>query len=263
MEIRGRRVLVTGASRGIGEALAVAFAREGAHVIVTARSEQRIKELADRIGGTALTADLADAEVVAGLLERVEQEAGLVDVLVNNAGGEASAFLPEQPAQAIDEMVKVNVLAPIHLSRLVLPGMIERGEGHIVNLSSMGGAAVFPGLVVYSTTKAAVAHFTAGLRADLRGLPIGTTLVELGPVQTEMLAKVNAYEPARAAYARFYRLHLVVDTSVERVADAVVKAVRKGRRHVRLPSRAGLLPALAEAPRRLMEILLTGVRPVR
>jgi uncharacterized protein len=263
MELRGSRVLVTGASRGIGAALAEAFAGEGAHVVVTARSAPAIRELAARIGGTALTADLSDPEVVAGLIQRVESEAGPIDVLVNNAGSEHSAYLPDQPADAIDQMVLVNVLATIHLSRLVLPGMLARGEGHIVNFASMADAAVFPGLSVYSTTKAAVAHFTAGLRADLRGLPIGTTLVELGPIQTEMLAQVNSYEPARAAYARFYRLRLVVDTPVERVAEEVVAAVRSNRRHVRLPTRAGLLPALAEVPRRLMELLLTGIRPTR
>jgi uncharacterized protein len=263
MELQGRRVLVTGASRGIGEALAVAFAKAGAHVVVTARSEDQIRGLADRIGGVALAADLSDPHVLADLLERIEAEWGSVDVLVNNAGAEDSAYLPEQSGQAIDDMVNVNVRATIHLSRLALPRMLARGEGHIVNVSSMGGAAVFPGLAVYSATKAAISHFTAGLRADLRGLPIGTTLVELGPIQTKMLAQVNAYEPARAAYARFYRLHLVVDTPTERVAQAVVAAVRKSRRHVRLPSRAGLLPALAEAPRWLMEMLLTGVHPVR
>ena len=104
-------------------------------------------------------------------------------MLVNNAGLEDSAYLPEQRAAAVDAMVAVNVAAPIHLSRLVLPGMVDRGRGHIVNFSSLGGAGVFPGLAVYSATKAAVAHFTAGSRADLRGLPVGTTLVELGPIR--------------------------------------------------------------------------------
>ncbi len=263
MELQGRCVLVTGASRGIGEAIAVAFAGAGAKVVVTARTEERVNDLARRLGGTAIAADLTDPEVVAGLIGRVELEVAPVDVLVNNAGSEDSAYLPDQEAQVIDDMVNVNVLAMIQLCRLALPGMLERGEGHIVNLSSLGAAGVFPGLAVYSATKSAVSHFTAGLRADLRGLPIGTTLLELGPIQTDMLAKVNAYEPAKEAYARFYRFHVVVDTPVERVGEAVVAAVRKNRRHVRLPTRAGLLPALAEVPRRLMELLLTGVRPIR
>jgi short-subunit dehydrogenase len=261
MELPGRRVLVTGASRGIGAAVAAAFAAAGADVVVAARNIGAIEELGGRIGATAIPADLADPAVVAALIDRVEAEAGPVDVLVNNAGLENSAFLPEQDAAAVDAMVAVNVSATFHLSRLALPGMLERGRGHIVNVSSLGGAGVFPGLAVYSATKAAIAHFTAGLRADLRGLPVGTTLVELGPIATDMLDTVNAYEPARASYARFYRLRLVVDTPVERVAEKVVDAVRRDRRHVRLPTRAAPLPLLAEAPRRLIEALISGVPP--
>jgi uncharacterized protein len=257
VELQGRRVLVTGASRGIGAALAQGFADAGADVVLAARGGERIQELAERIGGTAIPADLADPATPARLVE----QAGPLDVLVNNAGLEDSAYLPAQDPAAVDGMVAVNVSAPIHLSRLVLPGMLERGRGHIVNFSSLGGAGVFPGLAVYSATKAAVAHFTAGLRADLRGLPVGTTLVELGPIRTAMLDAVNAYEPARASYARFYRLRLVVDTPVERVAEKVVEAVQRDRRHVRLPTRAAPLPLLAEAPRRLIETLISGVPP--
>ena len=257
MELPGRRVLVTGASRGIGAALAAAFAAAEADVVVTARSEPAIRELAERIGATPIAADLSDSAVPALLLE----QAGPVDVLVNNAGVEDSAYLPEQDPGAIDAMVAVNLSAMFHLTRLALPGMLERGRGHVVTVSSLGGAGVFPGLAVYSATKAAIAHFTAGLRADLRGLPVGTTLVELGPIPTAMLDSVNAYEPARASYARFYRLRLVVDTPAERVADKVVDAVRRNRRHVRLPTRAAPLPLLAEAPRRLIETLISGVPP--
>src|SRR4051812_22730750 len=139
MELPGRRVLVTGASRGIGAALAIAFAAAGADGVLAPRSAERIRELAERVGGTAIPGDLADAAAVAGLVARVESEAGPLDVLVNNAGFEDSAYLPEQEAAAVDAMIAVNVSAPIQLSRLVLPGMLERGRGHIVNFSSLGG----------------------------------------------------------------------------------------------------------------------------
>ena len=137
--------------------------------------------------------------------------------------------------------------------------MLRRGGGHIVNISSIAGCSVFPGLVAHSATKAALSHFTAGLRADLRGLPIGTTLVELGPIHTDMLAEAEDYEPTAKSFRRFYRTRLVVDVPREKVADEVVKAVQKGRRHVRLPKRAALFPMLCEAPRRATELLLTGV----
>ena len=123
----------------------------------------------------------------------------------------------------------------------------------------MAGCAAIPGLVTYSASKAALSHFSSGLRADLRGLPIGTTLVELGPIPTDMLAQSEDYEPTANSLRRFYRTRFVIDVPREKVADEVVKAVQKGRRHVRIPRRAALFPMLVEAPRRATELLLTGV----
>ena len=119
--------------------------------------------------------------------------------------------------------------------------------------------APFPGLVAYSASKAALSHFTAGLRADLRGLSIGTTLVELGPIPTDLLAEATDYEPTADSFSRFYRIRLAVDVPRETVAGEVVEAVQRGRRHVRLPKRAAVFPMLCEAPRRIAEVLLTGV----
>jgi uncharacterized protein len=90
-------------------------------------------------------------------------------------------------------------------------------------------------------------------------LPIGTTLVELGPIPTDMLAETEHYEPTAKSFRRFYRTRLMVDVPREKVADEVIEAVQKGRRHVRLPKRAALFPMLCEAPRRTTELLLTGV----
>ena len=99
----------------------------------------------------------------------------------------------------------------------------------------------------------------AGLRADLRGLPIGTTLVELGPVPTDMLAQSDDYEPTSKSFERFYRLRIFVDVPRQKVAAEVVNAVKKGRRHVRLPKRGVVNAMLVEAPRRATELILTGV----
>jgi short-subunit dehydrogenase len=153
----------------------------------------------------------------------------------------------------------VNYLAPAELCRRAIPQMLERGGGHIVNVSSLSGIAVYPGLAAYAASKAALSHFTAGLRADFRGLPIGTTLVELGPVATELLAGADDYEPTAASFARFYRLRFAVQVPREKVAEDIVDAVRKGRRHVRHPRRLAGLAAVVEMPRRATELLLTGV----
>lgn len=259
MELRGKRVVITGASRGIGEAIAHSFAAAGATVALVARSEDRIRSLASELGGTAHPADLADPADVAGLIARIESSAGPVDVLVNNAGLDSTAGFTDAPDDELRNVTEVNYLAPAELCRQVIPGMLRRGGGHIVNISSVAGSAVFPGLVSYSASKAALSHFTAGLRADLRGLPVKTTLVELGPVPTDMLADINHYEPSKRSFERAYRLRLTVDVPRETVAAKVVEAVRRNRRHVRLPKRTAAFPLLTEVPRRMTEWILTGV----
>jgi len=114
--------------------------------------------------------------------------------------------------------------------------------------------------VAYSSTKAGLSHFTAGLRADLKGKPIGTTIVELGPIPTDMLSHVDSYGPTERSFHRFYQLKLLVDVSRDIVAEQVVDAIVHNRRHVRIPKRQAWNAMLTEAPRRLVEIALTGVR---
>jgi uncharacterized protein len=260
MELARRRVLITGASRGIGEALARRFAAAGARVALVARTEPAIKDLAAELDGTPHPADLSDPSEVRGLVERIEGDGGPIDVLVNNAGIEEAGRFDRQSADDVERAFQVNLLAPAELCRQAIPGMLARGRGHIVNVSSLAGTGVFPGMVVYSSTKAGLTQLTAGLRAELRGTPIRTTLVELGPVPTGMLDRVEAYRPTRDSFDRFRRLHLLADVSPGEVADGVVAAVERGRRHVRHPKRALVFPLLAEAPRRTVEVLLTGVR---
>jgi len=259
VELTGKRVLITGASRGIGEALAHSFSGAGATVALVARSEDQIRSLASKLGGTAHPADLSDPADVAGLIPRIEREAGPIDVLVNNAGLDSTAGFTDAPDDELRRVTEVNYLAPAELCRQVIPEMVRRGQGHIVNISSVAGSAVFPGLVTYSASKAALSHFTAGLRADLRGLPVGITLVELGPVPTDMLAHTENYEPTKRSFDRVYRLRLTVDVPRETVAAKVVESVRKNRRHLRLPKRTAAFPLLSEAPRRLTELMLTGI----
>ena len=259
MELSGRRVLVTGGSRGIGEALARRFAAAGARVALVARSEAAIGRLAGELGGSAHAADLDDPDQVRGLIGRIEADGGPVDVLVNNAGIEGVGPFEAQSPEEVETTFRVNLLTPAELARQVVPGMLRRGRGHVVNVSSLAGTAVFPGMVSYSSTKAGLSQLTAGLRADLRGTPVGTTLVELGPIPTDMLARVESWAPTRASFRRLYRLGLLVDVDRETVARSVVDAVQAGRRHVRHPKRAAIFPLLAEAPRRTVELLLTGV----
>ncbi|MEY2475937.1 MAG: hypothetical protein QOG87_1252 [Actinomycetota bacterium] len=258
MKLAGARVLVTGASRGIGESIARELARRGARVALVARSEGPLKELAAEIGGVAYPTDLADAEQVDRLIARVEAD-GPLDVLVNNAGLDETGWFPSIDPGKLDALLHVNFVVPVTLCRQVLPGMIDRGRGHIVNISSLAGVGPFPGMAQYAATKAGLTHFTAGLRADLKGLPIGTTVVEVGLVPTDMVGHVNAYAPTQASFQRFYKLHLLADVAKDKVAMDVAEAVEHDRRHVRHPKRALLFPLLSEAPRRIVEVFLTRV----
>ncbi|MBA3653595.1 MAG: SDR family oxidoreductase [Actinobacteria bacterium] len=260
MKLDGKRVLITGASRGIGEQLAIAFAGAGARVALAARTEAALKELAGRLGGTAHVVDLAESDQVAGLLERVESDGGPVDVLVNNAALDYAGPFAALTLESLTRQIQVNLVAPMELSRQAIPRMISRGGGHVVNVSSLAGTNAVPGVVTYSASKAGLSHFTALLRAEYKGKPIRTTLVELGPVKTEMMQHLYDYDASDRAVARIRHLGLIKEVTAEHVARNVVHAVENDRRHVRMPKRGVLYPLLVEAPRRITEWMLLGVR---
>jgi uncharacterized protein len=259
MEINGSRVLVTGASRGIGAALARRFAAGGARVALIARSQHAIEQLADELQGNAYVADLAVAEERRSVWERVVSD-GPVDILVNNAGVDNPALLADQHADDIDAVLDLNLHAPIDLCRMAIPHMLGNRGGHIVNVSSMAGVVSLPGTSVYSASKAGLTHFTSGLRNDLRAAPIGTTVVEVGVTQTAMCDHLRELPSSARALRRLERLQLTTDTDLTRLVDATVQAVGRGKRHVRLPRRSAPYAALVEFPRRLTELLLTGVK---
>ena len=262
MDLTDAHVLVTGASRNIGEGLAREFHRRGARVTLVARSEGPLRELAAELGGTAIVADLIDRDGRDGLIARAEAEAGApVDVLVHNAGMDCAGAFDALSADELEGLMTLNLLVPMELTRQALPGMIARGRGHILMLSSLAGTAVLPGMVGYCTSKAGLTQFTAGLRADLRGLPIGTTVVEAGLIPTDMRVRLLDNPPTAAAFRRFYRLGILTDTPLEKVCRGAVDGVAKGRRHVRYPRRALAFPLLTEAPRRMTEFILSGVPP--
>ena len=260
MELAGRRVMITGASRGIGKAIAERCAAAGARVALVARSEGPLKELAASFAGaTYFPTDLGEAAAVDGLIERVEADGGPVDVLINNAGVATGGDFADMAPDDIEQIYRLNLLTPVQLCRQVLPGMLARGQGHIVNVSSMAGCVGFPGMAAYASSKAGLTHFTAILRADLRGRPVGTTLVEVGFVPTDMLAAVNEYRPSLLSKQRTDLLRLSVDVSVDELSQAVADAISKGRRHVRLPRREAAYAVLPELGRRAIEVILTGV----
>jgi short-subunit dehydrogenase len=259
VNVAGSRIVVTGASRGIGASLATELAARDARVVLVARSAEPLEKLAAELGGEAFPADLTDASAIEPLVRRIEA-VGPIDALVNNAGVDLTGDLVDLPSDAITSLIALNLTAPMLLSRSVIPGMRSRGRGHIVNISSLAGTNALRGLAPYSASKAGLSHFTAALRAELKGSPLGTTLVQIGAVESTMIESVRGHEPTRRAFARLERLRLSVDLDPAAVVVAIADAIEHDKRHVRLPRRAALFPLIVEVPRRLTEILLVGVK---
>ena len=261
VELDGARVLVTGGSGGIGSALARAYAAAGAKVVVSARTAGKLADLANEIGGAFHVADLADPTVVEYLVEEVEAAHGPVDVLASNAGIETVDPVATIDPETVRAAVRSNLEAPMVLTRKVLPGMLERGRGHLVFTSSLAGTAGFPGMGPYCATKAGLNNFVSVLRIELKDTPIRTTLVAPGPVDTRMWdAVVEASPSVQRTVRRLELFRLLPILSPERLAARVVAATRVGRRHVRHPRRLALNFLLGEAPRRITEATLAGVR---
>lgn len=244
MRLRGRRLLLTGASRGIGAALADAFAARGADLALVARPSAALHAVAARTGGTAYPCDLSDLSALPGLLETV----GPFDVLINNAGVSGVGWYVDRTLEEIDQVMTLNLLAPMHLCRLALPGMLERGRGQVVNVSSMAAVFAPPGLVTYGASKAGLSHFTAGLRADLRDDPITFTTVTLASVSTDMDDQARSYGPLRQMAENSKGRDL---TPMEDLVSAVVDAVERDRPEVRVPKAMAPLAALTNAPRKV------------
>jgi 3-hydroxy acid dehydrogenase/malonic semialdehyde reductase len=183
-----KTALITGATSGFGAAAARKFSQQGHRVILTGRREDRLDELAVELGEHAcgLTLDVRDREQVFGLLERLPAAFQNIDVLVNNAGlalGLGGAH--EADVDHWDTMVDTNIKGLMYLCRAVLPGMSERGGGHVVNLGSVAASWPYPGGNTYGGTKAFVQQFSRNLRTDLLGKNIRVTNIEPGMCETE------------------------------------------------------------------------------
>ena len=238
-------VLLTGATGGLGPVIAQAFAGRGARLVLTGRRADELERVAAGVGGRAIACDLADPDAV----DRLVAEAGEIDVLVANAGLPASGHLTSFSVQQLNTILDVNLRAPIALSRALAPGMIERGRGHLVFVSSLSGRATSPLSSMYSATKFGLRGFALGLRQDLRRDGVGVSVVSAGFVRdVGMFADSGASLPSG-----------VGTTTSEQVGAAIIGAIERNRGEVTvapLPMRIGadiasVAPGLAEMVQRL------------
>lgn len=188
----GKTVIVTGASSGIGEATAYRFAREGAEVVLVARTADALERIASSIaaeGGIALAApmDVTDAGACASMLETAEAQFGQIDVLVNNAGYNCRGAVEETPADQLERIIDVNLKAPIRLTRMALPYLRRARKGAIVNVASLAGRIQLPYEAAYCASKFGLRGFTLSLAEELEGTGITASLVSPGPVETSFI----------------------------------------------------------------------------
>lgn len=263
-DLRNANAIVTGGSRGIGAHIARALASSGVNVAVAARSARQLEavraELASLgVKAVGIRADVTVAAERQGLVDHAAAELGPIDILVNNAAAELFSRYTDLDSTQIEAIVDLNLTAPLLLIQAILPGMLDRGTGHIVNLSSASGTVATPFNAVYSATKFALVGATHSLRAEHFGSPVGFSVVCPGFVRRDgMYARYEAQGLRRPPL-------LVGTTTPQRVASAVLKAIREDRAELIVNSQpvrpAAVLQAAAPQviPRLLRQIGLTSM----
>jgi short-subunit dehydrogenase len=222
LDLRSAVALVTGASRGIGPHVAEALAREGVHVALVARDGAGLEQVAARmraagVRAVSIPADLRRPEERAGLVARAEATLGPIDLLVNGAAVESTGPFPDLDPAVLAATVELNLTAPMQLAQAVLPGMLRRRRGHVVNLASLAGKKGIPYGAVYSATKAGLIEWTGALRSELAGTGVSLSVVCPGFVTGEgMFARSGVPAPA-----------LLGSCTPDQVAAAVVRAIRR------------------------------------
>lgn len=234
MPLKNKVVMVTGASSGIGRATAMAFAARGARLVLISRRQAALDEAAAHIRETygtevlTVSADLGLEKDIRTAVDAAEAHYGHIDVLVNAAGVFLGGPLEEASPTTVRKLLAVNVQAVIRLTQSVLPGMIQRKQGHIVNVSSMVSLLGAPGASVYASSKVAVNGFSAALRRELRGTGVTVTNFMPGWTKTPMIERLDRDEMRAAGILN----PLIFIDSPQVVGEAIVDAVRYNREEV-------------------------------
>ena len=237
--------LITGASRGIGREIARSLAASGYDLVVASRSAAELETLArelrrEGVEATAIAADLTDAASITALARSAEAALGHVDVLVNNAGGDPQREFDEMSWNENETIVRLNVLGPMQLTHLLLPGMLRAGKGHVINISSIAGRVGFPYTEAYAAAKDGLIGFSRVLRNDYRARGISASAIVLGAIR-------GAGQGQRTSDELGLTMPRFGTSPASAVAAAVMTAIRKDRAEiVVLPGPGRLLKALMD-----------------
>ena len=256
--LRGRVVIVTGASSGIGRDTAGALAQRGAKVIAAARNVERLEQLASEAPGIDIAqCDVGVAADRAALVDGVLGRHGRVDGLINNAGVGWNALVEDTPEDKVRELFDVNVVGLIDLTQRVLPTMLGQRDGDIVNVSSIAGYVASPPFTVYAASKHAVTGFTTGLRRELTGTGVHAHLITPGPVRTEWWVRGAGYEPAEGEPEQ---RHTGSGVPAALVTAAILRCLTRPTRRVVSVPRVFGFARIAEVPliRYATDLVLSG-----
>ena len=228
--LSGKTVLITGASSGIGRATALAFAREGARVAICARREDRLRQIEGELSQAGakevrtFVLDVRNRAAVEAALAGLPEEWKAIDVLVNNAGlSRGLTKVYEDDPENWEEMIDTNIKGLLYVTRAIVPGMVERGRGHIINMGSTAGYITYANGAVYCATKAAEKSISEGLKIDLMGTAVRVTSIDPGMVESEFSEIRFRGDKERAA--KVYQ-H-ITPLQPEDIADAIVWAASR------------------------------------
>ncbi|MFK4413819.1 MULTISPECIES: SDR family NAD(P)-dependent oxidoreductase [Bacillus] len=241
--LQNKVIVITGASSGIGEQVAMQVAEQGATPVLMARTEEKLKALAEKIKETYNTPcyyyvlDVSEEMEVQSVFSKVLQEVGRIDILVNNAGFGIFKTFEDASMDEVKDMFQVNVFGLVACMKAVLPYMVKRNEGHIINIASLAGKIATPKSSAYAATKHAVLGFTNSLRMELSSTNIFVTAINPGPIDT------NFFEIAdqSGTYVKNMGRYMLKPTYV---AEQIVKSMQTKKREVNLPKWMGIGPKL-------------------